>query len=144
MRLPLALAAAFLTAVIAVPALSADNVIKQRQAIMKRIGEQTDLGADMLKGKVAYDPAKAAAIFASYKGALSGVAALFPPGSDTGDTKATAAVWSNRAGFEAAIAAFDKAVADNAAGAGTADGFKTSFTAVANTCRSCHQDFKSR
>lgn len=144
MRLPLALAAPLLVAGMTLPAVSADTVIKERREIMKRIGEQTDIGAAMLKGQTAYDPAKAAAIFASYNAALSNYAALFPPGSNTGDTKATAAVWSNPAGFEAAIAAFDKAVAANAAGAGTADGFKASFTAVATNCRSCHQDFKSR
>ncbi|WP_238122791.1 MULTISPECIES: c-type cytochrome [unclassified Xanthobacter] len=143
MRVPL-IAAALVGVLAATAATAQTNVIQQRRAAMKAIGEQTDIGASMLKGQVPFDAAKAELIFATYKDKMVGFDKLFPPGSDKGETKATAAVWSDRAGFDAAIAKFEKAVADNAGKATTADGFKAAFTAVAENCRACHQSFKSR
>lgn len=121
-----------------------DNVIKRRQQVMKAIDEQFEAGTGMLRGKVPYDSAKALAIFATLGDKFAGFAELFPPGSDAGETKAKAAIWSDHAGFDAAAAGFRKAVADNAPTAGTEDGFKAGFTAVANACRACHQSFKNR
>lgn len=143
MRVPV-IAAAVVGLVAATAATAQTNVIQQRRAAMKAIGEQTEVGAAMLKGQAPFDAAKAALIFSTYKEKMVGFDKLFPPGSDKGETKATAAVWSDRAGFDAAIAKFDKAVADNASNATSADGFKAAFTAVAENCRSCHQSFKSR
>ncbi|MEP9357053.1 cytochrome c [Xanthobacter sp. KR7-65] len=107
----------------------AEGVISQRKAVMKRLEDQTEIGAAMLKGHMPYDPAKAAAIFAAYRDELAGYAGLFPAGSDRGDTNAAPAVWSDRAGYEAAIPAVNTAVVDNAAKAGTADGFKMALVA---------------
>lgn len=143
MRVPV-IAAALVGLVAATAATAQTNVIQQRRAAMKAIGEQTELGAAMLKGQAPFDAAKAALIFSTYKEKMVGFEKLFPPGSDKGETKATAAVWSDRAGFDAAIAKFDAAVADNAPKATSADGFKAAFTAVAENCRSCHQSFKAR
>lgn len=131
--------------VAATAAYAQTNVIQQRRADMKAIGEQTDVAASILKGKEAFSTDKAKLIFQTYKDKMVGFEKLFPPGSDAGETKATAAVWSDRAGFDAAIAKFNQAVADNAA-KGVVDeaSFKTAFAAVAENCRSCHQTFKSR
>lgn len=131
--------------VAATAAYAQTNVIQQRRAAMKAIGEQTEIGASILKGKVPFSTEKAQLIFQTYKDKMVGFDKLFPPGSDTGETKATAAVWSDRAGFDAGIAKFNKAVADNAA-KGVVDeaSFKAAFTAVAENCRSCHQTYKSR
>ncbi|WP_234050052.1 MULTISPECIES: cytochrome c [unclassified Xanthobacter] len=131
--------------VAATAAYAQGNVIQQRRAAMKAIGEQTDIGASILKGKVPFSTDKAQLIFQTYKDKMVGFEKLFPPGSDAGETKATAAVWSDRAGFDAAITKFNQAVAENAA-KGVVDeaGFKTAFAAVAENCRSCHQTYKSR
>lgn len=140
-----ALFAAVAAAVFLAPALAApDDVIARRQAVMKRMGEQAEAGGAIVKGQAAFDAAKAAAMFQAFKDQMAGFSALFPEGSQAGDTKATAAVWSDRKGFDAAIAAFDTAVADNAAAGATPAGFKAAFTAVAGECRSCHQGFKRR
>lgn len=137
--------AAIFSAVLAASAAGAqEDVIKRRQVAMKSMGEQSDAGAAMLKGQVPFDAQKAAVVFSTFKTAMSNFTTLFPDGSDVGGTKATPAVWRDRKGFEAAAAAFDKAVADNAAKATTAEGFKAAFMAAAGECRSCHQGFKSR
>lgn len=130
--------------VAATAAYAQTNVIQQRRAAMKAIGEQTDIAASILKGQVPFSVDKAELIFQTYKDKMVGFEKLFPPGSDTGETKATSAVWTDRAGFDAGIAKFNQAVADNAAAGVTEAGFKTAFTAVAETCRSCHQTYKSR
>lgn len=139
-----ALLAAALVPAAAGLAVAQGDPIKERRAIMKAIGEQTDVGAAILKGQQPFDAAKAAAIFKTYADGAAKVGALFPEGSDKGETKATAAVWTDRAGFNAALAAFSKAVAENAGQATTEAGFKTAFTAVAETCRTCHRTFKAR
>lgn len=134
-----------LAAAAAVPltgALGQDNPIRQRQALMKQMGDQTDLGMAMVKGQAAFDAAKAEAIFATYRKNAPEFITLFPPGSDAGDTKAQPAVWSNRAGFEAADAAFVKAV--NGVDVSTPAAFAEALTAAGRACRACHQDFKKR
>lgn len=120
------------------------NVLQQRQALMKEMGDQVKAGSAVLKGQAKYDAEKAAAIFKSLGASMQDFGKLFPPGSNTGDTKAAPAVWSDRAGFDAAIASFNKVVAANAGAAGTEAGFKTAFTAVANECRTCHETYKLR
>jgi len=137
--------AAVLLGLFAVTAASAQtNVLQQRRAAMKEIGEQTDIGAAIAKGQQPFSAAKAQLIFQTYKDKMVGFEKLFPPGSDTGETKATSAVWTDRAGFDAAIAKFKQAVADNAANGVTEAGFKAAFSAVAENCRACHQTYKSR
>lgn len=136
--------AAVLAGLVAATAASAQSPIQQRRALMKDMGQQAEIGAAILKGQTPFDAAKAELIFQTFKKSMDGYAGLFPPGSDTGETKATAAVWSDRAGFEAAVAKFNQAVADNAAKATTADGFKAAFAAAGEQCRACHQTFKSR
>lgn len=140
---PLLLAALVLPFV-AVTAGAQSDPIKERQAIMKQIGDQTGAGAAMLKGEAPFDAAKAAAIFKTYTEGGAKFGTLFPEGSDKGDTKALPAVWSNRAGFDAELAAFNKAVAAGAPNIATADGFKNAFSAVAQTCRTCHSTYKAR
>ncbi|MGQ3672485.1 c-type cytochrome [Xanthobacter sp. TB0136] len=123
----------------------ADNVIQQRQARMKEMGAQMKVGADMAKGTIAFDSAKAAEIFKTLQTSMDGYVSLFPPGSDKGETKALAVVWSDRAGFESAIASFNKSVDEGVAkGAADEAAFKTAFAAAAEGCRSCHQTFKAR
>jgi len=70
---------------------------------------------------------------------------MFPPGSDTGDTKALPTVWSDKAGFDqkaADLAAAADKLAKLAADKDTAD-FTTQFKAVGATCGGCHRPFKA-
>ena len=126
------------------PVLAQGGPIGARQQAMKAMQDQAEIGAAILKGQAPYDAAKAALMFKTFGDGIKGYASLFPPGSDKGDTKAQPAIWSDRAGFEAAIAKFEQLVAENAPKAATADGFKAAFVAVADGCRSCHQGFKAR
>jgi cytochrome c556 len=74
------------------------------------------------------------------------MAAGFPVGSDQGDTKALAAIWTDKAGFDAAVANFNTAagalrVASNAK---NLDGIKAAFGEVGKTCGACHDKYRGK
>jgi cytochrome c556 len=69
---------------------------------------------------------------------------LFPPGSETGDTKASAKIWEDMAGFEAAAAKLvTDAKAAEAVAADGLDAFKTAFGAVGANCGGCHEAYRN-
>lgn len=141
-RSTLSILAAALAVIPATLAFGQGDPLGQRQAIMKRMDEQVELAVAMAKGNTPFDAAKAAGILDALREGGSRFTEFFPPGSDAGKTKATASVWTDRPGFEAANAAFLKAVA--AADTSTARGFSAAVSSVVRECRSCHQGFKSR
>jgi cytochrome c556 len=73
---------------------------------------------------------------------------LFPAGTSAtdlpGETTASAAIWANRADFEAKAAAY--AAAADSLGELTEDteAFKAQLTVVSETCRSCHTVYRVR
>lgn len=69
---------------------------------------------------------------------------LFPAGTDVAPSKATPAVWTDRAGFEAAAAEYQKAVDQllAAAQAGDKAGFAAAYQATGATCGACHDTFR--
>jgi cytochrome c556 len=72
--------------------------------------------------------------------------ALFPPGSDTGKTKALPVIWTHKADFDQhaadLAAAADKLAvalkANDAAAAGSA------FAATGTACAACHRDYRQK
>ena len=69
---------------------------------------------------------------------------MFPAGSDKGDTKALPAIWTDRAGFQAASkasdAAYDKLAV--AAGSGNLEALTAAFAETGKTCGACHDKFR--
>lgn len=140
----IALIAALLVPLAATAVVAQSDVIQARKALMKDMGDQTKVAGAMAKGDVPFDAAKAAAIFKSYTDDGAKFGTLFPAGSETGDTKAAPAIWSDRAGFDAALAKFKGDVAANIGKIGTEAGFKTAMAAVGDNCRACHQTYRLR
>lgn len=70
----------------------------------------------------------------------------FVPGSDKGETKAKAEVWSDAAGFEKKRAAMSEAMGKlGEAGKGGDQGaIKTAFGAVGQSCKACHDDYRAK
>lgn len=70
---------------------------------------------------------------------------LFPPGSDVGDTKAKASIWSNMDDFKTKGAAFNAESAKLVllAATGDAAAVKKQFAAVGGTCKACHDSYKA-
>ena len=120
-----------------------ENYIKYRQLMMKAIGGHMGASSQILRGKVS--PQGHLAMHADALAALTtDITALFPEGSDFGETKAKAEIWDNWSQFEKAAADTKQATADFAAavGSGDADRIKAAQKAVGKTCKGCHEDFR--
>jgi cytochrome c556 len=119
--------------------------IADRKALMKERGGLVGQLAPIAKGEKPFD---AAAVLAALQGlAANGdkfnVEALFPAGSDKGDTKASPKIWEDMAGFKAAEAKFEADVdAAIAAAPQDLDTFKAQFGAIASNCGACHQTYR--
>ena len=118
------------------------NPISERRDTMKAVGAATRDGAAIAKGEVAFDAAKAQAIFKTYADAAKKMPTLFPDSSKTGgETTAAPKIWEDQAGFKAAFVKFE---ADAAAGASVTnlDAFRTAFGAATKNCGTCHEVFR--
>jgi len=121
------------------------DVVAERQAIMKGIGQSVRAIAPMVKGEKPFDASAASDALSKlneYAQKID-VGALFPKGSDTGDTTASPKIWEDMTGFEAKA---DKFKADVAAAAAAnphdLDALKNQFQAISSNCSGCHQDFR--
>jgi cytochrome c556 len=124
-------------------AMAQPDVIKARQELMKRSGQQMGVVGRMMRGQDPFDAAKVNGAFDAWADKAQKLPAAFPDASRTGTTNALAKVWEDRAGFSAEIAKFQKDVADNRAkAAANVDGLKAAFPTILNDCNSCHEKFR--
>src|SRR5690554_4680853 len=94
--------------------LANNDVIEQRQELMKKTGGAAKVIGDMLKEEEAFDAAAAMEALQAWSKTAKEVGDLFPVGSETGhDTEAKSTIWSDPEGFGQALADFSGAV-DNA------------------------------
>jgi len=121
---------------------SAQDPIGARKDAMKSMGAQARVGTQMIRGEAAFDLAKAQAIFATYASVAAKAPALFPEGSQKGDTTASPKIWEDMAGFKAAFAKFESDAKAAQASVKDLDTFKTTFPAVMKNCGGCHQDYR--
>lgn len=119
--------------------------IADRKQLMKDQGAAVGQIAPVVRGERPFD---AAAVNAALQRLADDAKkfdadTLFPASSATGDTKAGPAIWSDRAGFVAAIEKFrtDTAAAV-AANPQSVDALRPVFGAVAQNCSSCHQKYR--
>jgi cytochrome c556 len=141
---PLLVAALLGTATVA-QAEAPENYIKYRQAMMSAIGGHMGASTQIVRGKVS--PEGHLAMHAKSLAELSrDIAALFPEGSDFGETKAKDAVWQDWDKFQQAAdqakqatAAFAEAVAG-----GDADAIAAAHKDVGKSCKGCHEDFRQK
>ena len=125
-------------------AMAQGDVIAQRRAGLKRMGEH------MTAMKTVADARGPGAQFSGTIDEMinfyQGLPARFPAGSGTGDTKALPTIWSDNAGFVAAAGAtVEKLQALRAAAVG-GDGaaFQAAWQAVGPTCGACHRTYRAR
>ena len=138
----LLVSAGLLTATVASRRSDADALIAARQAAFKLSGATfggmkatIDAGGDVTK------LAFSARALTDWAHAMPG---LFPRGSDGGKTEALPTVWSDRAGFVGAAAAYEAAARKlgDLAKAGDAAGVAAQWTALRNTCSACHDKYR--
>lgn len=126
------------------PAIAADEPQVVRQEMMKKVGGATGAMAKMVKGESDFDADAVLAALTTLSEVSASIGEYFPEGSETGfETEAAPTIWSDRAGFDAKIAAF-KADADAAVAAAPADldGLKAVFGPLTKNCGSCHETYR--
>lgn len=116
--------------------------IKERKGIMKKISDEAKVLGRMVKGEAPFDDAKVDVILSGWETGAKKYVTLFPDDSKTGEkTRAKAAIWENKADFEAKAADFLKAIAA-AKAANSADAFKAAYPAVGKACDGCHENYR--
>mgnify|MGYP001384030522 CR=1 FL=1 len=125
-------------------AASADP-ITDRKNLMKERGAQLRVLGPIAQGKQPFD---AAAVMAALEklnenAQATDVDALWPAGSDSGDTKSAPSIWSDMEGFKAVEEKYEGDVAA-AVAAKPADlaAFQAVFGPVAANCGACHQKYR--
>ena len=121
------------------------DAIKTRQAAMKAIGGSMGSLVKMIKGEAPFDAAVAKAAVATIGEKAKDFDTLFPAGSDKGETEAKATIWSDTAGFKAALAKLQAAAKDNAETVGgSVDTVKATVGALGATCKGCHDGYREK
>ena len=117
--------------------------LSQRKALMKGNVENALALNKMVRGENPFDAAKVSAAFAQWEETAQKIPNLFPEPPKAGqETRALPKIWENKADFEAKIAAFAKAVADNKDKAKTLDELKVAFPNVSTACTNCHDPYR--
>ena len=120
------------------------NPIAERKSLMKAQGGAARTATQMIRGAEPFDPAKAKQVYDTFLNTTAKFAALFPDNSKTGgETTASPKIWTDKAGFQAAITKFDTDVKTAMVQATTLDAFKASFPKVAENCQSCHTAYRT-
>jgi cytochrome c556 len=126
-------------------ALAQTDVIAERRAGLKRMGEHFE--AMKVISDSRGDPRPAVVRIDDMIVFYNGLPARFPAGSGVGDTKAQPAIWQDFARFEQANQALlgQLAVLRTAAAAGDAAAFVTAYQATGpQYCGGCHRPFRAR
>jgi cytochrome c556 len=114
--------------------------VMERMELMKSIGEETKALGDMVQGKTAFDPARAAAAQAALTEAAARIPALFEARETDPKSEALPAVWEDWSGFVADAEAME--VAARGLQTGSAQSLRDSFAALGQSCRACHEDYR--
>jgi len=122
-----------------------EEIISQRQANQKRVGEISDgIKKALAGGATAASQLDVVKEMDQRAHLLKG---YFPAGTETGgNTKAKPEIWSDRDGFDKANDNYTDAVDKllTLAQAGDTAGFSTQFSAVGATCGACHRSYRNR
>ncbi|MFN3892420.1 MAG: c-type cytochrome [Beijerinckiaceae bacterium] len=121
------------------------DVIAQRKAAMKAIGDGNRAPAAMLRGEQAFNLGAVHAQLKVIEASANSALKLFPDNSKTGgDTAALPKIWETKADFDAKM----KKLADDARAAVTKitdeASFKQEFPALLKNCGACHNDYRAR
>ena len=122
-----------------------ESIIKYRRSDMKALGGHMGAAALIVRGKVGFH-AHLASHAESVAAITRSIPALFPEGSDFGDTRAKDAVWEKWKEFEKASKDADKAagVFVEAVKGGNKATVDRSFRALSDACKNCHKKFREK
>jgi len=122
------------------------DAINQVQVLMKGNGKNAGAVAAIVKGDKPYDQATVDAAFAQFEDTAKKLPTLFPDSAKglkpDGDFSPSPKIWENKAGFEAEVATFSKAVSEAKTKVKDLDTLKASFPSIGKSCGGCHEAFR--
>jgi len=145
MKRSILVAAALLLGVSAVAA--QQDLIEQSHALMKANGK--NLGgvlSPMARGEKPYDQAAINAALTQLDETARKLPSLWPASvkdvKQTSEYTPSPKIWADRAGFDAAIAGFAKAVTEAKGKIKDADSLKATLPSIGKACSNCHETFR--
>lgn len=150
MKTLVSLSLAFATLVTAVPASAQfakpEDAIKYRKSAFTLMGAHFGRIGAMAQGKAPFD-AKVAAENADLLVTLGKLPwTAFGEGTDKGETRAKPEIWKEQAKFREGADKMQEELQKlaQAAKTGNLDAVKTSFGAAGQTCKACHDNYRSK
>lgn len=125
-------------------ALAQESPQEQRHELMEGVKEAADPIGAMMKGEAPFDAAVVMQSLKTFQEAPPVYITLFPEGTETGyDTEAKSTIWTDRAGFEAALRTFSDAVdAAIAAAPQDLEALNAAAGPVFKACKDCHEGYR--
>jgi cytochrome c556 len=122
------------------------DVVKSTQDVMKNTGKNAGAMGAMIKGEKPYDQATVDAAFVVIEATAKKLPTLFPASikglKAEGDFSASPKIWDDKAGFDAHIASFTKAVTEAKGKIKDLDSLKATWPAVGKECGGCHETYR--
>jgi len=122
------------------------DLINQDQTVMKSNGRNAGILAAMVKGEKPYDQAAVDAALTQLDETARKLPTMFPESvkglKAEGDYSASPKIWEDKAGFDAHIATFAKAVTDAKASVKDLDTLKVSLPVIGKSCGGCHETYR--
>ncbi|MEQ3625202.1 MAG: cytochrome c [Celeribacter sp.] len=117
--------------------------IKTRQEAMKTVGASTKTLAQMANGTNPFDATAAESALTAMQEAVAEFATYFPDGSESDDSEAAPAIFTDREGFEEKVTDFQADI-DTALETppSSQDELKVAFGSVAGNCKDCHENYR--
>ena len=92
-------------------AVADDDPRIERQDLMKSVREAAKPVGQMMRGDASFDADTLMVSLETWLDVSTKFGGLFPPGSESGEsTEAAPAIWTDRAGFDKALATWDEAI----------------------------------
>ncbi|MCW8963763.1 MAG: cytochrome c [Gammaproteobacteria bacterium] len=138
-----------ITGLIAMPVVStsaeSEDLIKYRRGVMKAIGGHMSATSLIVRGKVPHKGQLKQHVNAM-KMLTNDIPALFPEGSDFGETRAKEAVWEKPEDFGKAANKSNDSITNllKAVEGGNDSEMLATFKKVGEGCKGCHKDFREK
>ena len=125
----------------------AQDAVKAAQDAMKANGKNIGgVLSPMFKGEKPYDQAAVDAALAQLNDTAKKLPAMFPASVKDakweGDFSPSPKIWSDKAGYDAAVASFAKVITEAKAKIKDLDLLKANFPAIGKECGGCHETFR--
>ena len=122
------------------------DLVKVYQDMMKGNGRNAGAVSAIIKGEKPYDQATVDAALAQFEDTVKKFPTLFPDSvkglKPAGDYYPSPKVWEDKAGFDAKIASFGKAVSEAKAKVKDLDSLKAAFPTIGRECAGCHETYR--